>query len=74
MTDRDTIERVSQLVSVPVYSEPPTTRGRAIRPMYTVRFEGTKAAFVMTKILPFMSARRTQKIQTILRFEIGRYL
>jgi hypothetical protein len=64
MTDRDVIEKVSQLVGTKVCSAKPY--GVSKKYTYKVHLVGKKAITFMEAILPLMGKRRSEKILSII--------
>lgn len=62
MTDRDTVERVAHLIGSTVR----VTFSRVNQPIWSAEKQGPRAAEIMELILPYMGARRSQQIATVL--------
>lgn len=63
MTDRDTVGRAASLMDSKIRL---TLRPTPNKPTWHAEISGEKAAAIMREILPFMGARRSQKIAEIL--------
>jgi hypothetical protein len=63
MTDRDVIERVSQLIGAGIYAVPNARRNPAWRPSYRVILRSNRAVTLMLLLKPLMGARRQAQIE-----------
>jgi len=64
MVDEDVIVHVARLFGTKVYAAKPYREGKR---MYTATTSGVKAAWLMRAILPWMGARRSEKISEVLK-------
>lgn len=60
MTDLDIVERVAALTNSKVHEIAPVKEHH--KKSYALRIDGARAAYYMEQVLPYMGARRTQKI------------
>jgi hypothetical protein len=65
MTDQDIIQRVADMWGKPVYDVPPRKEGW--KPVYRVEVFGQQARDIMLMLQPLMGARRSAKIDEVLK-------
>ncbi|MEO2133365.1 hypothetical protein [Microbacterium sp.] len=63
MTDRDTVGRVASLLDTSIRLQ---YRPAPASPMWHAELQGSRAAAAMRELLPFMGARRSQRIAEVL--------
>lgn len=66
MSDQDVVERVARLFETKVYVVPPDPRNTSWKQLYRAHITGSRAAEFMERLLPYMGARRSDKINEIL--------
>lgn len=64
MSDEDTIKRLSGLLNASYHKRPDNRPGRLM--MYRTQVNGRRAEALMREVRPFLSARRSARIQELL--------
>lgn len=67
MTDKDVIEKVSNLLSTTLYG--PYKYGVSKKETYQIQVNGKAAIPILEKILPYMGERRSIKIKGLLTYK-----